>query len=218
MQKLLCSNDIVQSIKNYSYNQVKLFYALLYHYKTKAVFARSNERQSIVNIDYLSNALSASKLSSQRIYDLIEAMPNEITIKEKDSITRIAVFSYISYSHLTSEIEYELNPTFKNNFLDDADCFTIINLENLYKLKSKYSQRMYELCSSYLNQKHVLIPIETFKEHFNVPDSYKSGNIDQSILNPSIAEINEKTNLRITIEKKKKRKKITHILFNIYSE
>jgi plasmid replication initiation protein len=63
-----------------------------------------------------------------------------------------------------------------------------------------------------------MMKIEDFKAYFQVPKSYKMGNIDQIILNPAIEELNSKTNIKCSISKRKKGRNITHINFKFEEE
>jgi plasmid replication initiation protein len=91
--------------------------------------------------------------------------------------------------------------------------FSKLNLNELLKLKTTYSQRMYELSLKFVNQGKYLMPIEDFKTFFNVPKCYKFCDINKNILIPAIKDINKNISLKVDYEKIKKRKSITHIYF-----
>ena len=79
------------------------------------------------------------------------------------------------------------------------------------EIKGKYSQRLMDLLIQYQGSGLFIMEWERFKELLEIPKSYKAGNIDQQVLNPSKKEL-LKIGLKITkIEKVKKGRNIETI-------
>ena len=79
------------------------------------------------------------------------------------------------------------------------------------EIKGKYSQRLMDLLIQYQGSGLFIMEWERFKELLEIPKSYKAGNIDQQVLNPSKKEL-LKIGLKITkIEKVKKGRSIDNI-------
>ena len=79
------------------------------------------------------------------------------------------------------------------------------------EIKGKYSQRLMDLLIQYQGSGLFIMEWERFKELLEIPKSYKAGNIDQQVLNPSKKEL-LKIGLKITkIEKVKKGRSIETI-------
>ena len=218
-KNLICKNDIVDSIKNYTPNQIKLFYGMLYKFKESVTF-QGVEKDEDINMDLseIKQLLKDSNLSQKRIQEIVYNMPIEIKRIDNQSTSRVCVFEKISYSFEEEALIFKVTGDFANIFLEILKHYTIIQLECITKLNSKYSQRLYELSKRYLKQENYLMKIEDFKLYFQVPPSYQMGNVDQVILNPAIKELNKKTNIKCSIEKKKKGRKLTHILFKFKKE
>lgn len=213
-RNLICKNDIVDSIKDYTPNQIKLFYGMLYKFK-ESVNHKNIESDEEIEM-YLSEVkelIRDSNITQNRISNMVMDMPNEIKFITEHKFVRMCVFEYIEYDFEEECLKFKICNTFGSMFLEILKNYTIIQLHEITKLNSKYSQRLYELSRRYLKQGNYLMRIEDFKEYFQVPKSYKMGNIDQIILNPSITELNSKTNINCEISKRKKGRNISHILF-----
>lgn len=214
-RNLICKNDIVDAVKDYSPNQVKLFYGMLYRYKEGVLFKQVCESEEVeIDLFEIKELLGNNTLSQDRIYDLIMGMPNEIRAINKDGLIRMPVFKYIKYSFDDKCLSFKVNEMFSDIFLEILNEYTIIHLQEITKLNSKYSQRLYELARRYVNQGNYTMKIEDFKEYFQVPKSYKMGNIDQNILNPASKELQDKTNINCSVTKRKRGRDVTHIHFN----
>lgn len=92
--------------------------------------------------------------------------------------------------------------------------FTMVDRSIVNNMSKKYSIRLYLLARKFINQGNYTMKIEDFKEYFQVPKSYKMGNIDQNILNPASKELQDKTNINCSVSKRKRGRDVTHIHFN----
>lgn len=218
-KKLLCSNLIIDSLKNYNVLELRVFYNLLYIYKCKNVFnefADEMEKNEPFYIpkQEITSLFTKNRLTFKSIVELIENMPNKVQFVDENGrqVGFVGVFEYFIYD--TEQEEFEI--CFTNTiipFLEALSNFSNIDLMDISNLSKKYSIRLYELCCRYMNQKYYSMKIDVFKKYFAVPESYKMCEIDRSILKSSIAEIEKKTNKRIKFEKIKKGKEVTHIKF-----
>ena len=66
-------------------------------------------------------------------------------------------------------------------------------------LKNKYTIRMYELCKSYQNLGHFTLYLDKMIMKWCIPKSYRYIDIKRQIIEPSIKEINEKTDILVEI-------------------
>ena len=79
------------------------------------------------------------------------------------------------------------------------------------EIKGKYTQRLLDLLMQYQGSGLFIMEWEKFKEIMEIPKTYKAGNIDQRIINPTREEL-EKIGLKITeIDKIKKGRNIETI-------
>lgn len=91
--------------------------------------------------------------------------------------------------------------------------FTSYQLENILQLKSKYSFRLYEYLTSFHRDK-VVIYLSKLKELFSV-DYQETYKLIKKCLEPSVKEINEKTDITVSYTKIKTQRAVTSFEFNI---
>lgn len=76
----------------------------------------------------------------------------------------------------------------RSDFLKD---YTVSDIKESVTLSSSYAKRIYRALR-YLkrnNQPAWIVSLEDFRAFVNLPESYKMGNIDQRVLEPSIKEL-----------------------------
>ena len=223
---LLCDNYIIDSHKKYNIYQLRFFYFILYKFREINYFKTKHLNDDIKNFidlkleieienDEIIDFFKKSKISILDIQDIIESIPDSIVFIDKDGNTfkKYFIFSYIHYFEFDKLIIKfsEDCIQYVNNIYEN---FSNLDLNDLNILKSKYSQRMYELSCRYFNQKNYLMKIDVFKRYFNITNKiYSNAEINRRILKLSIQEINNKTKINIEYEILKKRKFISHIKF-----
>jgi plasmid replication initiation protein len=113
-------------------------------------------------------------------------------------------------------IEYDFSWNIKESLLN-PNIFSILDMAIIKQFTSKYSIILYEFIEDY---KKVFIPeltVEKFRELLGLKDNqYKDfGILRLKIIERSISEISQKTNLNISYEVKKRGRKVTHIKFRV---
>lgn len=97
--------------------------------------------------------------------------------------------------------------------------YTRYQLENVLRMKSSYSIRIYELLKQYQNMTtdYREFSLEELKEYLGIdPEEYtKIFNFEKWVLKVAEKEINEYTDIKITYEKIKKGKRVARIRFNV---
>ena len=84
--------------------------------------------------------------------------------------------------------------------IEKTKCFTQYELGYILSLKKKYSSRLYEYLHSFLDFGSANISAENIKKLITDNEVKENKYIKALILEPAIAEINEKTDLNITYE------------------
>lgn len=94
--------------------------------------------------------------------------------------------------------------------------FTQYMLSEVSKMQGAYSVRIYELLTQYKSIGERSIAIEDLRIMLDLGSRYKTtGNLIAWVIDPSIQEINEQTDLKITAEPQKTGRKFTHVKFGI---
>lgn len=93
--------------------------------------------------------------------------------------------------------------------------FTSITLKNISPLKSNYSIRIYELLIQFKNIGSRTITVQKLRNMLEVEDKYQTfKSLNQWVIQPSIKELNEKSNLQISIQTIKNGRSIKSLQFN----
>lgn len=219
-QKILfCNNYIIDSKKNYSIYQLRLFYYILYKFRQANYFEEENENyfcqlEFEVTIDEAEDIFKHKGLNTFEIREIMMNIPDHVTIinKEGNSINKLYIFSFITY------LDYECTfykfseecIEFINNIYEN---FSKIDLYEFNGLKSKYSQRMYELSCRYVNQKNYTMRLDVLRKYFNIPPKYNNAEVKRSIVDRAIKEINNNTRIKISCKSIIKEKMLSHIQF-----
>ncbi|MDX7987164.1 replication initiation protein [Xenorhabdus sp. 12] len=92
--------------------------------------------------------------------------------------------------------------------------FTSIAVKNVSALKRTYSIRIYELLMQFKKTGDRLVDINDFRTILNLEDKYKEfRTLNDSIIKPCIKELNEKSDLVVTVDTVKKGRTVVSLHF-----
>lgn len=113
-------------------------------------------------------------------------------------------------------IELEYSPKMKPMLLRLKENFTKYDAETFMSLRSKYGQRLYELCKQYEAVGKREIEIEFLRKIFYLQDKYKKyGDFKKRIIEPAVQEINDKTDIKVSYKEYKHGKRVHSLCFKI---
>jgi plasmid replication initiation protein len=96
--------------------------------------------------------------------------------------------------------------------------FAKVTLNNISGLKSVYSIRIYELLQQFIKAGNRLITVEDFRFLLDLGDAYPQfKSLNRALIQPSLKEINLKSNLKVVVQQVKKGRSI-HALHFIFKE
>lgn len=220
-KNLMIGNIIINSLKEYNVEQLRIFYGMLYLYKEEVRFKQADLLEDF-HIDYetVKNMAAKYRISFNNVFDIVDNMPSKVKCinKEGTKVGYIGVFEYFYYDFEESEYIIKFTNEIEPHLFELAGNYSTLDLNQLENLRGKYSQRMYELYCAYKKQNNYLMKIEVFKRYFQVPTSYKMCDINKNILNLAIEEVNKIIDGKIKIGKRKYGRNITHIMFNFNEE
>lgn len=128
------------------------------------------------------------------------------------------LFSWLDTANIKKNkgiIEIKLSSSLSDYLLQLKECFTKYNLLNILVLRGKYSIKLYELLKSYLWQGVYKVSVDELREIIDCKSFKKFAEFNRNVLEKSIAEINEYTDLFITVNKIKTGRYITDLEFKI---
>lgn len=92
--------------------------------------------------------------------------------------------------------------------------FTPYKLNHVKSLKSTYSIRLYELLSQYLQDGQRWITVDDLRAMFELEDKYsKYADLRKWVVEPSVDELNEKSNYDVTFKPEKDGRTVTKLWF-----
>lgn len=182
-------------------------------------------------------------ISSQNIYrDVqelsIKLMKKSIFIRSKESKQgkqNYKILHWVDYvEYKDGVITFKLSEHLKPYLVGLNELFTRYGYEEILKLPTNYSIRLYELLYSYANmtfiegytsyiyedipleKNEVCFSIDYLREYFNCKDKYpNTGDFIKRVIGAGITDINENTVYPCSYRTIRKRNKITHIVFII---
>lgn len=114
-----------------------------------------------------------------------------------------------------SYVELMFSNAMKKYLLNLKSRFTYFQLENTSSLSSKYSKRLYLFLKQYENTHILTISVEDLKKMLQ-NNSSQYFNFKKDVINVAIKEINEKTDIKISVKEYKKNKNVERLEFSIY--
>jgi len=212
------NNRLISSqMKNYSLVQIKILNFAI------SQLTQETHEGAILNFN-VADILEATGLGDKNHKELRKATLNMIRgveIIEDDGISQVAIFQEIKYHDggtLTIEFHKKVLPL----LIQAKTAYTRYYFLNIQRLKSKYSIRIYELCKQYenVNCGYREFKIDELKIYLDI-DKYtyqRYGHFKQGVLDSSIKEISEKTDIKLNYETFKNGRKIDRIRFYIVTQ
>ena len=136
---------------------------------------------------------------------------------EKEFLTHIAV-GMDSFTNLSEGryIDISFHPKMKPFLLQLQEQFLMYDIQNIMKLQSSFSIRIYELLKQYESIGKRRITITELKEMLDVVDKYKLyGHFKDRVILKAKADLEEFTDIKITFIEEKKGRSVYAIVFTI---
>jgi plasmid replication initiation protein len=171
--------------------------------------------RSLIEICNLSGE-SAYKEIKDITFSLIEKgiRIRDITNPKKDVETQVSWLSSAKYED--GEVKLTFSPELKPYLLQLKDRFTALKISDLMQFKSIHAIRIYELLKQYQSIGKRTLAIEEIKACCGVTEKLNNySDFEKRILLIAQREINEKSDISFTFERKKSGRKITEIIFII---
>lgn len=115
----------------------------------------------------------------------------------------------------SSTVSIRLDETLKPYLLHICEHYTSYEVSCALVMRSKYSIRMYELLKSYCYAETVTLSLEELREMLQCYDYADYRNFRRNVLEKSLAEINQLTDIRITYKTYREGRSIKGVIFSI---
>ncbi|QKF93236.1 replication initiation protein [Campylobacter sp. CCUG 57310] len=156
------------------------------------------------------------KLNETRLKDLAkDILKKPLEIKEQNKWIGCNWFSAFIYHIDQGRFEFEISPTLTPYLLQLKKEFTTYNIEQAIKFSGKYTTRFYQFMiqAQHQRDKKRVFVLEELYELLQLPKTLRNfAKFRQYVIEPSIEEINKKSDIQVDYEVTKKiRKKAIEI-------
>lgn len=128
-------------------------------------------------------------------------------------------FSGFRYYKKKGEFTFSLSPDIVYDVLDQNRTFTRFRLKDVYQFRSSITWKLYELLKQWAVAGRWSVDLDELRMSLGIPGKYPTWtNIKQWVLDKSIKEINEQSDIAVKYEKKKRVRAVTGIVFFINSK
>lgn len=156
------------------------------------------------------------ELKESRLKDLaVNILKKPLLIKEGINWIACNWFSSFKYYGGEARIEFKISDDLVPYLLKLKEKFTTYSLEVAIQFQGKYTTRFYEFCMQVRNQdkKEIGFELDFLYELLQLPKSLKVfADFKKRVLDPSINEINEKTEIKASYEAIKTGRKYTNLI------
>lgn len=170
-----------------------------------------------IKVSELEEKLQAEQNETRLKQFAKKLMSKPLEIPTEDGWLIANWFSDIEYVRGKAKFKVRFSEKLKPYLLQLKDRIVSYNLKYILPLTSTYSVRIYQLLKEYekLTKRYFLV--EELQELLQVPKSLKRySQFKQKVLKVAEREINEHTDINITIEEEKEGKKVVRLIFRIY--
>lgn len=137
--------------------------------------------------------------------------------QNKKTFKKFSFISYAEYREGRGYLLISIDKHLKPYLLKLKEKFTKVPLKYVFPLRSIYAVRLYELLKQYEGTGFRVDYLPDLREMLGIEENEytRFDNFERRVLKTAIKEINEKTDLEVSYQKKKTGRKITHIEFKI---
>ena len=178
------------------------------------VYIKRDEFIEITDTDKTHAALMIKKVTESLI-DKSVTLPNPIEPNNKKSFLHMSLFSLIQYEDRTGMIKVKVNED-ALPFILFMKSYTLFRFTEFILIKNKHAINIYIFAKIAINKYskvgELYSSIEDLRQSLGLEDKYRSVNsFIKSVIDVSISEINNKTDINIFYELHKTGKRFTHI-------
>jgi plasmid replication initiation protein len=213
------SNVITQSRHELSAAQLDLYFMML------SLIRENDEVDKMYEISVREiESITGRMWQYNQLLVATEGMIGKVLrIDQHDGVLQIALLSSAKYVRGKGKIELSIDPKLRPYLIDIKNNFTSFQLHCVLSLSSKYAKWMYLQFSRWKDVGYVLFEINELKILLNLkdpngklPEQYTQWiEFKKRVLDTSVKQINESTDLKISYELEKKGRSFHKIHFTI---
>ncbi|MBG8556297.1 replication initiation protein [Hymenobacter guriensis] len=207
------------TLAKYDYSEIQLDFLFFLLSKLRA---DSKDLTYLLHVSELAK-LTGNNYNTKYLYDATKEMGSRVFEVTLHEIKRqVWMFQSVDYHEGKATIEVTLSEKILPLLFDLKGNFTSYELQAVLKLSSKYAKRIYQICSMWKDKPQTQnFDLYEFKQMLGMIDkdgneSYaRFGTFKQQVLDRSIRQINQLTDLHIALKLEKTGKAYTGFAFTI---
>lgn len=213
------SNVITQSRHELSATQLDLYFMML------SLIRENDEADKVYEISVREiESITGRMWQYNQLLNATEGMIGKVfRIDQHDGVLQIALLSSAKYIKGKGKIELSIDPRLRPYLIDIKNNFTSFQLHCVLSLSSKYAKWMFMQFSRWKDIGYVSFEIDELRTLLNLkdpngklPEQYTQWvEFKKRILDTSVKQINESTDLKISYELEKKGRSFHRINFTI---
>lgn len=162
-------------------------------------------------------------LSAEKVYEelkdaAVRLFERKITISDAQTgqETLLRWVSMIRYQNRRGRVVLNFSPEMLPFISALKDRFTSYPLESIARLSSTFAIRLFEVLAQYANLGRRQVTVEQLRRWLDCIDSYpRFSEFERWVVAPAVAQLNERTELRVRYDKAKMGRNVTHFEFVI---
>lgn len=156
------------------------------------------------------------KTAYRDLKDAVNRLYERSISLDDGKLTKIRWVQRVDFSDSKSEIAIRFSKDILPFISNVKANFTQYLLSEVSRMQSAYSIRLYEMLHQYKSRGERSITIDDLRTMLDIGQRYKTtGNLMAWVVEPAVKEINELTELNITVSAKKTGRKYSHLEFII---
>jgi len=230
------SNALTQSRHPLSVVEKRALYLIIREVRSQFIDRKDGQKNIFDNLIIRMNTedLTKAELELKEVYkSLVELRKKTFFINNDECALGVGYINYFKHKKRDTAIEVEVSKEILPHLVELAEQFTTYNLVVALSLKTKYSQRFYELCSQFehsdpdpnhKNSGYFFSTVDNLRWMMILEDKYpRYALIKTRVLDPAQKELkklydDDKCNLYFEYKEEKAGRSILKIHFFIYSK
>lgn len=211
------SNDLVPIMSKYDLQELRLIAYCIAHYDSR----KPDNRRFTAKVTDLAAIFDMAEDSAYSVIKkVVTAMSKPFTFKtDRDEELFIWWFQEFKYIPRNGEVEFMLNTGITPYLLELKERFSVYRLGDVHKFKAASTWHLFENLNKWKNAGGWHVNLKKLHSILGADGKYpRFDSFRQRIIDPAIAEINEKSSLNVEYVKEKSGKTVIALRFFIDSK
>lgn len=207
------SNDLIQARYKLSLNEQKV----LLHSISKLNRDKPEMNIIPIRLGNFIELLGTTKYRYKEVRDIItDLRDRQLIIDTGNGEIITSWLVSIEYKRNIGMVELEFSHKLIPYLLQLKEKFTRYQIKNILYMNNKYSIRIYELLKQYETIGKRTLGVKELKQMLQIESQYKRFyDFEKRVLEPTMEEINNHTDIKVSYEKLKKSRSISEIKYSI---